>query len=79
MAATRPGDGVLDAAPRGRTPEGRAPKMVRGEFKVIGNRAVFGHEPGAVVPMELTEGVAQALMEAGHIEPHVKRAEPEKE
>lgn len=77
--ATRPGDGVIPAAQMGRTPPGRAPKMTCGDFKIVGHKAVFGHEPGSVARLELPEGVIASLIESGHIAPHSKRAVPEKE
>lgn len=55
------------ARPR-KTPD-RSPKMVKGTFKVIGSRAVYGTAPGELVELHLTEDALNHLIEAGHLAP----------
>lgn len=57
---------VARTAKPGKTPD-RGPKTVTNIYTVTGNRPVFGISPGDSSELTLEVGVAQSLIEAGHL------------
>lgn len=56
-------------------PEHAAEGAVRRWFHIVGSKTIFGHAPGTRAELELTDGQANVLMNAGHIVP-VDASEP---
>jgi len=59
----------LERAKPQKTPDRREPMCKHKRFKVVGPKSVFGLEPNETGELCLTEGQAQALIEAGHLVP----------
>lgn len=53
----------------------REEDLVRGRYKIVSRKGVFGHECGETVELALPKGALDALIEAGHIVLALNRAE----
>lgn len=57
---------MAQAARPGKNPD-RSPRMISGQFKVLGNHTVFGNAPGSVATLNLPAGQIEMLLEGGFL------------